>query len=86
MPPALVKDNSKTGASLVVDSKPEQHVELLDYIVTLPCKIAISHYRHPLYDNMLEGWTRHDFDMPNHSGQGKTKERRTECLWTNYRS
>ncbi len=45
---------------------------------------CISHHRHKLYDDMLDGWTRHEFDMPNHSGQGKVKERRVECVWTNY--
>jgi hypothetical protein len=29
----------------------------------------------------LSGWACHRFDMPNHSGQGKAKQRRVECLW-----
>jgi hypothetical protein len=36
--------------------------------------VFLSGYRHPLYDAMLAGWTRHDFEMPNHAGQGKTKQ------------
>jgi hypothetical protein len=41
----------------------------------------LSGYRSGLYDVALAGWQRHEFDMPNHSGQGQAKQRRTECLW-----
>ena len=38
--------------------------------------VAISGYPCDLYDRALAGWARTEIDMPNHSGQGRTKERR----------
>jgi DNA adenine methylase len=58
-----------------------QHQELLSLACQCQGKVFLSGYRHPLYDVQLTGWTRHEFAMPNHAGQGKTKQRRTECLW-----
>ena len=57
------------------------HVDLLALLLTCRGKVFVSGYSNPLYDGLLIGWTRHDFEMPNHSGQGKTKQRRIECLW-----
>jgi DNA adenine methylase len=45
---------------------------------------AISGYRCPAYDRWLDDWRRFDFDMPNNSGQGRRKQRRTESLWVNW--
>lgn len=59
----------------------DEHKQLLAVIVASRANIMISGYRCPMYDNLLKSWTRHEFDMPNHSGQGKSKQRRTECLW-----
>jgi DNA adenine methylase len=62
-----------------------QHAQLLDVLESCKGKVAISGYRSPLYDVALDRrWRRVDFDMPNHSGQGKAKQRRVECLWMNY--
>ena len=55
-----------------------QHVGLLEMINRSPCRIAISGYRCQACDHLLRDWTRHEFDMPNHSGQGKAKDRRVE--------
>lgn len=57
------------------------HAELLNAVLKLDSKVAISGYHCGLYDTALAGWRVHEFDMPNHSGQGETKERRLECLW-----
>lgn len=62
----------------------DDHAELLSYIGYYPRKVMISGYRSQLYDEMLNDWRRVDIDMPNHSGQGAKKQRRTECLWMNY--
>jgi DNA adenine methylase len=59
----------------------DQHRELLAVLVDCKGKVFLSGYRNPLYDGALAGWTRHEFDLPNHSGQGKSKQRRIECLW-----
>lgn len=60
-----------------------EHAELLSALMGCRGVVMLSGYRSAMYDNMLAGWTRHEFDMPNHSGQGETKQRRIECLWIN---
>jgi DNA adenine methylase len=57
------------------------HARLLDVVRRCRGAIAISGYACPLYDDALRGWDRHEFPMPNHSGQGKVKQPRTEVLW-----
>jgi DNA adenine methylase len=59
------------------------HVRLLDTIVRCRGMVVISGYPHPLYNESLAGWERVEFDMPNHAGQGRSKQRRTEVLWVN---
>jgi DNA adenine methylase len=61
----------------------EDHQILLGCLLCCRGTVFLSGYRSSLYDAALAGWTRHEFDMPNHSGQGKTKQRRVECLWIN---
>jgi DNA adenine methylase len=58
-----------------------QHAELLGVLLGCKGKVFLSGYRNELYDVALRDWTLHAWDMPNHSGQGKTKQRRTECVW-----
>ncbi len=60
------------------------HSVLLDRINQAQCSIILSGYDSPLYADRLrpdEGWSKLMFDMPNHSGQGKAKQRRVECVW-----
>jgi DNA adenine methylase len=46
--------------------------------------VLISGYQCPLYQELYKGWRCLTKEMPNNSGQGKTKERRIECVWLNY--
>lgn len=59
----------------------DEHRELLSLLRDCRGAVVLSGYRNVMYDSLLADWTRHDFEMPNHSGQGKTKQRRVECLW-----
>lgn len=59
----------------------DDHAALLAVLCECRGAVLLSGYRNALYDRELAGWVRHDFDLPNHSGQGKTKQRRTECVW-----
>lgn len=61
----------------------EDHEQLVKLLYTTPSIVFISGYKNDLYMDILKGWRLLTFSMPNHSGQGKTKERRTECVWTN---
>jgi DNA adenine methylase len=62
----------------------EDHVALLDVCVASKAKIALAGYRSKLYDDALSSWNRHERTVVNHSSQAKTKQKKTECLWTNY--
>lgn len=57
----------------------EQHEELLGVIRRLPCCVAISGYRSPLYDAALPAWRRIEFNAMTRGGRVAR-----ECLWMNY--
>ena len=61
----------------------DQHRELLRALRGCRGAVFLSGYRSPLYDEALAGWGRVDWNMPNHSGQGRSKQRRTESVWIN---
>jgi DNA adenine methylase len=61
----------------------EDHRRLLERITSLRGKVVLSGYANSIYDESLGSWKRHEFDMPNHAGQNKTKERRVEVVWMN---
>jgi DNA adenine methylase len=52
------------------------HAARLDEVVVCRGRVVLSGYANALYDRRLAGWHRVTFDMPNHSGQGRRKERR----------
>jgi DNA adenine methylase len=63
----------------------EAHMELLEVLVGCEGAVVLSGYASSLYDDRLVGWGRVEIDMPNHSAQGKRKQRRVEVLWIKYR-
>lgn len=56
----------------------EQHAELLDAIVTLPCMVAISSYWSELYSSRLSDWRSINFPAMTRGGL------KMETLWMNY--
>jgi DNA adenine methylase len=62
------------------------HHDLLALLGGLAGKFALSGYRCPVYDEAAArfGWTRTEFDSPNHAAGGAVKRRMVECVWTNY--
>jgi DNA adenine methylase len=81
-PPYLHETRTVTKAYAFEMGRAE-HVALLETLLACKGRVFLSGYRSSLYDEMLAGWKRHEFDMPNHSGQGKEKQRRIECVWEN---
>jgi DNA adenine methylase len=61
-----------------------QHRELLDTLRHCQGKVMLSGYANELYDRVLAGWARHEFDLPNNAAGGKEKRRMTEVLWCNF--
>jgi DNA adenine methylase len=60
-----------------------QHIRLIQTITQCRGMVVVSGYANPVYDEALADWDRVEIDMPNHSGQGRTKQRRTEVIWLN---
>ena len=54
------------------------HIALLTLIKTLPCKVMISGYASPLYDEMLSDWKSIEIQVMNQGGV------RTEKVWFNF--
>lgn len=65
----------------------EQH-EFLERLAYQPFKgrFLLSGYRSHMYDMVaeLQGWNRHEFEIVNNASSKKTKDIKTECVWTNY--
>jgi DNA adenine methylase len=62
----------------------DQHAELLEVLKKVKGKVILSGYPSELYDDMLRGWHRREFDLANHAAGGKAKTRQTEVVWMNY--
>lgn len=62
----------------------DDHITLLNMAKNARGKVIISGYSSPLYSRNLKGWRVKKKNVPNNSGQSKTKERRVEVLWMNY--
>jgi DNA adenine methylase len=69
------------GKAYLHEMTEADHLRLVETITRCRGVVALSGYANPLYDRALSSWTRHEFNMPNHAGQGDTKERRVEVLW-----
>jgi DNA adenine methylase len=61
-----------------------QHRELLAVLRECKGKVMLSGYPSRMYDDLLAGWTRHTFDLPNNAAGGATKGRETEVVWCNF--
>jgi DNA adenine methylase len=59
------------------------HFRLIETVTRCRGMVAISGYGNLLYDQALETWERVEWNLPNHSGQAATKQRRVEVLWLN---
>ena len=83
-PPYLHTTRSTTTEYGKEEMPEERHVELLDLLQGLQGKVMLSGYRSLLYERKLEHWHKTDFDLPNNSAGGATKERKTERIWCNF--
>lgn len=84
-PPYLHTTRSE-GATDVYENEMslDDHLNLIHVVKSIRGKVLISGYASPIYSRGLKGWRYKKKNVPNHSGQGKTKERRLEYLWMNY--
>lgn len=84
--PPYLHSTRVTTADYAHEMTAEQHAELLDALSEVKGKFLLSGYRSDLYDRYASefGWTRHDFDLPNHAAGGAEKRRMVECVWCNF--
>jgi DNA adenine methylase len=62
----------------------EDHIGMLDLILSVEGKVLLSGYANERYDERLAGWKVHRFDLPNNAAGGATKRRMVECVWCNF--
>lgn len=80
-PPYLAETrDSENGYSH--ESKDQRfHTALLKRLGDVQGQVVLSGYAHPLYEEMLSGWTRHE--VYSRVVAKETRSRRTEVLWVN---
>jgi site-specific DNA-adenine methylase len=76
-PPYLMRSRS-SGRRYRFDYDEQDHVELLELLKRLPCRIILSGYPSALYDELLVGWRTVELQVMNQGGV------RTEKLWFNF--
>ena len=76
-PPYLMRSRS-SGRRYRFDYDEQDHVELLELLKGLPCRVMVSGYPSALYDELLVGWHTVELQVMNQGGV------RTEKLWFNF--
>ena len=79
-PPYLPETRSALG-TYTYEMTIAQHRELIETITACRGMVVLSGYANQLYDQALASWRRVEFNMPNHSGQNRKKQRRIEIVW-----
>lgn len=84
-PPYLT--TTRTSKKIYAHEFTEQdHIDLIILATASNAKILISGYNSPIYSSLLsQQWNFYQKEVPNHSGQGKKKNKRIECLWSNFK-
>ncbi len=79
-PPYLA--STRTGTNYAVEMPSEAaHRELAEALKACRSAIVLSAYPSPLYDELYDGWYRHEIAAA--TGQAHTWAARTEVLWSN---
>jgi DNA adenine methylase len=80
-PPYLSETRTARKAYGRFELSDDDHARLADLLNRHAGPVMLSGYPSEAYAEWFAGWTRHDFKIANHAGQGKTKARRIESLW-----
>lgn len=78
-PPYLIASRRSRRAIYRHEMTDDDHAELLDTALQLPCSVMISHYPHPMYAKGLRDWRTFTFDAQTRGGA-----RAREQVWCNY--
>jgi DNA adenine methylase len=82
--PPYLHETRESKEAYAFEMTEQDHRELLSVLKSSKGKIMLSGYPSALYEEMLSGWSRYTFDLPNNVARGAQKERETEVLWCNY--
>ena len=84
-PPYLGPERSTPG-TYRYEMTGGQHGDLLNCLTDIEGYCALSGYHSLLYDEWAAdtGMVCHEREIDNKAASGKTKEKKTECLWVNY--
>lgn len=85
-PPYLHETRSSTGEYREHEMDTAAHHRLLDTLAEIKGSFMLSGYHSPLYDDHARalGWRCHEREIDNKASSAKSKEKKTECVWTNY--
>jgi len=76
--PPYLQETRSSGRRYRFDYAEQDHVELLELLKRLPCRVMLSGYPSALYDERLAGWQSVELQVMNQAGV------RTEKLWLNF--
>ena len=76
--PPYLRRVRTSGRRYRFDYEEADHIELLELLKTLPCRVMLSGYPSALYDGLLGGWGSLGLQVMNRGGV------RTEKLWFNF--
>ena len=84
--PPYLHETRATTKDYTYEMTNDQHKTLLKTLKSLEGKFLLSGYRSQLYDSAANkyGWNRHEFQIANNASSKATKDRKTECVWTNF--
>jgi DNA adenine methylase len=85
--PPYVHETRQEGSRDVygVEMSEQDHRQLAALLNSCKAKVVLSGYPSSLYDDLYPSWRTMTFDIANHAAGGKTKARKEEKLWFNWR-
>jgi DNA adenine methylase len=85
-PPYLPSTRHEGSRSIYgCEMSDEEHRELATALKTCKGKVVLSGYPSALYGQLYGAWRTVTFDMANHAAGGRSKGRKEETLWMNWR-
>lgn len=82
--PPYLPDVRNGDQVYAVEMTAEQHISMLDAVLSCKGKFIVSGYPSPLYSERLRGWREVTFDLPNNAASGAEKRRMCETVWMNF--
>lgn len=84
--PTYLHETRSDKTSYKFEMTDTQHFDLLNILKRLKGKFMLSGYHSVMYDSCAteNRWNLHEKTIDNKASSSKIKEKKTECIWTNY--